>query len=302
MTLRYTLSQLSRPEARRAVGRTWLGICVAGALGSLLVFGGRHAFFIATIWLLCLFAPGRIAVEMLHTVGSRIRKQMHLDLERRADRYTTREQTTLRVEALFGRDVQLPRIAPPDLRAKIMEAAARLTDRAFRRGEGPLGVLRATTTCGSLLVRWVETIARGDGGTVPVSPGPLAPAVQVGNGAGPPALWDPEASIQDQWVTLRAVAALAALTKTLAAVYEDSAGQVLDGGAALRAAADAAMDYADQIGLRLDGPAWEEMAGIPRTTLPPDLVARLAETWTAFCTAPPPAPRRLLAFLETVWP
>lgn len=302
MTLHYTLSQFSRPEARRAFGRTWLGICAAGALGSLLVFGARHAFFIVTIWLLCLFAPVRIAVEVLHTVGPRIRKRMHLDLERRADRYTTREETTLRVEALFGRDVQMPRIAPPDLRAKIMEAAARLTDRAFRGGEGPLGVLRVTTTCGSLLVRWVETIAAGEGATVPASPGSLTPPARAGNGADPPALWDPKASIQDQWVTLRAVAALAALTKTLAAVYEDSTGQVLDGGTALRAAADAAMDYADQIGLRLEGPAWEETAGVPRTMLSPDLVTRLAETWTAFCTAPPPAPRRLLAFLETVGP
>lgn len=291
MTLRYTLSQLSRGEARRAFGLWWLGICVVGFLVSLLAFGGRQAFFIATVWFLFLFWPVRIAVETLHTLGPRIRRQMQLDLERQQDQYTTREHISLRIEVLFRREVQLPRIAPPELGAKVMEAAVGLTDRALLRGDGLLAVLRTTAVCGTLLDRWLGTIASGEGG---------APAVHPGNGAGPPALWDPRASIQEQWGTLRAVAALAALTKTLTAVYEDSAGRPLDGGPALRTAAEAAMDYADQIGLKLDGPAWAEVSGIPRTALSSEHLARLAETWTAFCTAPPPAPRRLLVFLETV--
>jgi len=281
MTLRYTLSQLSRGEARRAFGLWWLGICVVGFLASLLVFGGRHAFFLATVWFLFLFLPVRIAAETLHTLGPRIRRQMQLDLERQPDRYTTREHISLRIEVLFRREVQLPRIAPPEVGAKVMEAAVGLTGRALREGDGPLGVLRTTAVCGTLLDRWLGTIASGEGGAVP-------------------GIWDPRASIQEQWVTLRALAALAALTKTLTAVYEDSAGRPLDGGPALRAAADAAMDYADQVGLKLDGPAWEEVSGIPRTALSSEHVARLAETWTAFCKAPPPAPRRLLDFLETV--
>jgi hypothetical protein len=302
MTLRYTLSQLSRPEARRGFGRRWFWVCLVGALVSLLAFGVRHAFFIATVWFLCLFAPVRIAVEVLHTAGPRIRRQMQRDLERREDRYTTHEQIHLRVEDLVSGEVQLPRIAPPDLGAKVVDAAARLTERAYKRGDGPLGVLRAATTCGILLDRWVGTIAAGEAGSVPDAATPFTPSAGQGggNGIGPPALWDARASIQDQWVTLRAVAALAALTKALTAVYEDSAGRLLDGSAALRAIADAAMDYADQIGLRLEGPAWEEVAGVPRTVVPPDLLAHLAETWTAFCAAPAPAPRRLLAFLESV--
>jgi hypothetical protein len=301
MTLRYTLSRLSRPEARRGFGRQWFWVCVVGACASLLAFGVRHAFFIATVWFLCIFAPVRIAVEVLHTAGPRIRRRMQRDLEGRKDRYTTRERITLRVEDLFGREVRLPRIAPPDLGAKATEAAVRLTERAFLRGPGPLGVLRAATTCGVLLDRWIGTIAAGEAGSVPSSASPFTPAAQRGgNGAGPPALWDAHASIQDQWMTLRAVAGLAALTKALTAVYEDSAGRPLDGGAALRSAAEAAMDYADQIGLRLEGPAWEDVSGFPRTVLSPEVLAALADTWTAFCAAPLPAPRRLQAFLETV--
>jgi hypothetical protein len=262
----------------------------------------KYAFFIATIWVLCVFAPVRIDVEMLHTVGPLIRRKMQLDLDRKADRYTTREQIALRVEVLVADEVQLPRIAPPDLGAKVEEAAVHLTDRAVRGDDGALGVVRAATACGVLLERWVEAIAAGESGAAPVSASPLTPAAQApgGNGVGPPALWDPRASIQDQWTALRAVAGLAALTKTLTAVYEDAAGLPFDGGGALRAMADAAMDYADQIGLQLDGPAWEVVTGIPQTALPHDLLARVAETWTAFCAAPAPSPRRLRAFVATV--
>jgi len=300
MTLRYTLSRLSRPAARRAFGRIWLGVCLAGVLGSLFVFGVRHAFFIATVWLLCVFAPVRIAAELLHTVGPRFRRQISENLARREDRYATREHITVMVEDLFGREVQMPRLAPPDLAPKVIEAAVHLCDRAFRRGGGAFGVLRAATTCAVLLERWVGTIAAGEHALPPAVPLPVTPVAGTGDGSAPPALWDPHASIQDQWVTLRSVAGLAALTKTLTAVYEDSASQPLEGGGALRAAADAALDYTDQIGLLLDGPGWEEIAGVPRVAVPIELVGRLAETWTAFCTAPQPAPRRLLAFVEAV--
>lgn len=302
MTLRYTLSRLSRPDARRVFGRTWLAVCAAGAVVSLVVFGMRDVFFIATVWLLCVFAPVRIAVELLHTAGPRLRHGLSQDVRRRPDRYGTGEQITIMVEDLFGREVRMPRLAPPDLSLKVVEAAVRLCERAFRGGQGPLGVLRAITTCMALLNRWVGAVAAGERATLPPAPTSLAAGagVETGNGAASPALWNPHASIQDQWVTLRAIAGLAALTRTLAAVYEDSADQPMEGGAAVRTATDAAMDYADQVGLRLDGPAWEEIAGVPRARLSVELTTRLAETWTAFCAAPQPAPRRLAAFVDAV--
>ncbi len=294
MTLRYSLSRLSRPAARRAFGRTWLGVCLAAAVLSVLVFGLRHVFFIATVWLLCVFAPVRIAVELLHTAGPRLRRQLSRTLAGRPDRYARREDIAVMVEDLFGREVQLPRLAPADLASKVIDAAVELCDRAFRRGGGALGVLRATSACAGLLERWAGTIAAGEQAVAAVA------AHGGHNGAAPPALWDPRASIQEQWETLRAVAGLAALVKTLAAVYEDSANRPMDGGAAVRSAAEAAMDYADQIGLRLEGPAWEDVPGVPRIALAPDLIGRLAEAWVVFCAAPHPAPRRLSAFVDMV--
>jgi hypothetical protein len=100
-------------------------------------------------------------------------------------------------------------------------------------------------------------------------------------------------------VTLRAVAGLAALTITLTAVYEDYSGQASNEGPAFRALAEAALDYTDQVGLLLDGPPWEGEDTI-QGGLAPELLSRLAETWLGFCTAPPPAPRRLRAFVETL--
>src|SRR5579859_7121321 len=137
----------------------------------------------------------------------------------------------------------------------------------------------------------------------------LAPASQSAAGAAPfdatttadaAALWEAGASIQDQWGTLRALAGLAALTKVLVDVYEDSAGLPFEGGAAIRSEADAAMDYVDQIGLRLEGPPWEDVPGVPQAALPLETAARLAETWLVFFEGPLPAPRRLAAFVDSV--
>ena len=292
MTIRHTLSRLGRPDVRRAVGRTWLGVCLAGACATLLVVGFRHLFFVATVWLVCIFAPARIALEALHTLGPRIRDQLYRDLAARRDRYATREDIALMVEALFGRDVQMPRLAPPVLGAKVVEAAGRLCDRTLLGGAGPAGLRRIATICAGLLGRWAGTIAAGERGEAHLAGG--------GDGAAPPALWNPRASIQEQWVTLRAVAGLAALTKVLVAVVEDSTSRPLEEGAAMRSVSEAAMDYADQLGLRLDGPPWEDVAGLPPIMLPHTVVGRLADTWTAFCAAPQPAPRRLTAFIEAV--
>lgn len=302
MTIRYTLSRLSRPDARRAFGRTWLYVCLAGACATLLAVGFRHLFFVVAVWLVCVFAPVRIAIETLHGLGPRIRERMYRDLAGRADRYKTREDIALMVEAHFGREVHLPRLAPPVLEAKVVEAAARLCGRAFLDRPGPSGVDRAATVCAGLLGRWVGTIADTERGAAP--PPPFPPVDEAGRADGDGAagypLWNPGASIQDQWVTLRAVAGLAALTKVLVAVAEDSATRPLEGGAAMRAVAEAAMDYADQIGLRLEGPPWEGAAGLPAPVMSSAVTGRLAGAWTAFCAAPLPAPRRLSAFVDAL--
>jgi hypothetical protein len=290
MSLRYALSQLSRPAARRAFGRAWLWVCAGGALVSIGAVGSAHAFFVVALWLVCVYAPVRIAVEVLHSRGPRIRRELQRTVARRADRYTTPERVTLMVETLFAKEVRLPRLAPPDLREKVIDAAVRVSYAAFHGSAGPSGLLRAATTCGAFLQRWTGVIAAGEAAERP----------QAGNGAAPPALWDPSASVQDQWVALRAVAGLAALTKTLTAVYEDGAGVTFEGGASLRALAEAAMDYVDQVGLRLDGPAWEDIEDVPPEALTPERLSRLADTWVTFCSGPLPAPRRLRAFVETL--
>ncbi|HEV2438870.1 MAG TPA: hypothetical protein VGX97_02255 [bacterium] len=289
MTLRYALSRLERPDARRAFGRTWLWICLAGAAATLAADQGRDFFLVLVAWIVCVYAPVRIAVETLQTVGPRWKSSLQQRLLARPDRYTSPEDITLMVELFLTRDVRAPRLTPRDLGPKVITAAARLCGVTLRAG-GAAGLRRATTRCASLLDRWVGTIAAGEG----------APSAAGQDGAAPAALWDSRASIQEQWGTLRAVAGLAALTKVLIAVYEDSAGRALEGGAAIQTEADAAMDYTDQIGLRLDGPAWEDVPGVPQEGLPLETASRAAETWLAFFSGPLPAPRRLAAFVDAV--
>ena len=297
MRLRYTLSRLSEPSARRAFGRWWAGVCITGSLLSLLIFGRSRGFFITAIWLLCVFAPVRIAIEVLHTAGPRMRRDLLRSIERRDDRYTTREGMTLMVEALFAREVHLPRLAPPDLGPKVIEAATRVSERALR-DEGPSGVLGAGSTCAALLHRWIGAVAAGE--VMPLGDAAAGRRPGETNGAAPATLWDPQASVQEQWVALRAITGMAALAKTLIAVYEDIAGRSWESSTQVRALAEAAMDYADQVGLRLDGPAWEEIAAVPAPDLTPDRLNQLAGAWLTFCATPPPAPRRLRAFVDAL--
>ncbi len=289
MNVRYALSALGRPAARRAFGRTWAWVCAAGAGVTVLVVGPRHAFFAVVIWAVCVFAPVRIAVEVLHSRGPVMRRELMRTVEEREDRYASPERVALMVEALFAKEVLLPRLAPPDLREKVIDAAARVSQAAHRDRAGPPAVLHASMICAALLRRWTDSIAAGEAGASPGS----------ANGAAPRTMWDSHTSVQDQWGTLRAVAGLAALTKTLIAVYEDSAGAPSEHGTPVRALSEAAMDYVDQVGLRMDGPAWE-IEGPAFHALPPERLSRLAETWATFCAAPLPAPRRLRAFVEAL--
>lgn len=305
MTIRHMLSRLGDPAARRTFGRTWLGVCLAAAachtLLNLLLFSNPYVFFVLVVWLVGVFAPVRIAVELLHFFGPRMREQVQRDVQRREDRYATRERLAIMVELVFEREVRMPPLAPPELSLKVPAAATQLSDRALRGGGGSPSLLRTTRTCAALLDRWVGAIAVARAGIAPdrlsASEGQVSGAASSAGITTAP-LWDPQGPIQDQWATLRAVVALAALTKTLTAVYEDNAGHPLDEGPALRAFADAVMDYADQIALKPDGVSWKSVRGVPRMALDPDLVGRLAETWRVFCAAPHPAPRRLRAFIE----
>jgi hypothetical protein len=300
MTLRYALSRLERPEARRTFGRTWLWLCLAGAAATLVADGGRHFFLVLVIWLVCVFAPVRIAAEAMHSTGPRWKSSLQRGLLTRTDRYASAENINLMVEWFAARDVRSPRLAPPDLAPKVIAAASGLCRRALRAG-GPGDLAGAATRCASFLDRWVATIAAGERGDLLSTAAPPADAPAASpNGAAPGDLWNPRASIQDQWETLRAVAGLAALTKVLIAVSEDSGGRTVGGGGAIRAEADAAMDYVDQIGLRLEGPPWDEIPGVPRPALPPETLARMADTWLTFCAGPLPAPRRLAAFVDAV--
>jgi len=301
VTWRYRVAQLSRRGVRRTVGRLWFAVCSAGAIVTLGLAGGRHLFIVIAVWLVCVFVPGRIAIEALQAWSPRVRETLRREVARRGDRYDLPGGLAVMAELLYEREVRPPRLAPPDLAARVTDASVALCRHAGAPGARSNAVHRAAMVCGSLLDRWLSAIAASEQDSRP-------PAGTTGghraagtpNGARPPVLWDADASIQDQWVVLRAVAGLGALTAVLILLYEDTSGRQMDGGGSLRAVADAAMDYVDQVGLGMDGPPWESATGIPLAPLSQDLAARLAETWVAFCQTPLPAPRRLGAFIDSL--
>jgi hypothetical protein len=310
MRFQYALSLLSRPAARRAFGRTWAWVCVAGAFITVLVFGFRHVFFIAAVWFVCVFAPVRIAVEALHSRGTAIRSDLQRAVWQQPDRYATPERVALMVETLFAKEVHLPRLAPPDLSAKIMEAAAQITRRTVHTAGASNGLGNAAGTCAAVVARWTAAIALEE-----ATPQNMRPAEEqrTGNGAGSgdeigmsgersALLWRSGASIQDRWEILRGLAGMAGLTQTLAAVYEDHAGRHNGGGrAAVRLLCEATLDYVDQLGLQLEGPAWEHIEiDPPPGGLTDDRADAMVESWMTFCRAPLPAPRRLRAFVDTL--
>src|SRR5438034_3043372 len=141
MTIRHWLAQLSDPTTRRNFGRTWLGVCLSAALChiflNIVVFHDPYVFFVLAVWLAAVYAPVRIAVEILQVLGPRLRQQLGQSLEHREDRYATRQRIAMMAERFFAREVRLPSLVPPDLAAKVITAAVELSDRALRTGPGP---------------------------------------------------------------------------------------------------------------------------------------------------------------------
>ncbi|MGH2398552.1 MAG: hypothetical protein ACRDF6_01805, partial [bacterium] len=98
-------------------------------------------------------------------------------------------------------------------------------------------------------------------------------------------------SIQARWGEVRALAALAAMTKVLIAAHEDRGGAALAGGNGQRSDPavflDACLDYCDDLALEVDVAPWEEQPLIP--LLQPGRAEELRSAWKSFVETGPPA-------------
>lgn len=283
MGIRFWLSRLGEARHRRTATR-WLLTLALGGFGLtmlVLIATGRGTgrwFFALAVWLALIFIPLWLVTQVFQTLGPTLRRRLSAGLAGREDRYRRPSTVTLIVEDLLERQVVMPRIATPVAAQKARDAAVALVVRANRQGD-VLETLRGSLT--RCLVG-VEAWARDVGGWAAAAA--------------------PE-NIQARWGTVRALAALAALSKTLVAVYEDRAGggvgPHLD-GRSLHLFLDNTLDFCDDLALQVEVPAWEE----PPLDLPPDpaVPAQIRQAWQHYADTPEPAPTALEAFLAVALP
>jgi len=268
------LHRLSTREGRRRGSRLLLGVCAAGFAVSGVVFGWDRWFFLLMLWVGVVYIPLRLALEWLGAAGQRQRQRYRAVLP---DRITP-QNLPVAAQALYDREVLMPRIVTPPFVEKVHEAVVGIAGRSLRQDPSGEGVRHAA----------VRFAAAADGGLAGLS------AVRADD---PAAQHTPA-----RWRDIRLLAALMATTRVLAALYEELAHQPFYGpgitAGALRTFLDDAMEFLDQAALETEMPAWR---GTLLGLWTPE-VHLVRERWEAFCEIKGPAPRRLEALLEALGP
>lgn len=277
MNLRVPLSKLATPEARRSVAQALAVLCVMGYLLTLLVMVAsgaelRRWFFALLVWTLFIYVPLRILLEAFQTIASGIRQRLITETAGGARRFGNRASVELMVEGWFDQQVVMPRIATPAQGTKAREGATAILMQAREDG----GALReAAVICLATVERWV---------------------VDLGTWAARQA---PE-NIQARWTDVRALAALAALTKILFAAHDDRTGAPLTLGRITELAGpylDACLDYCDELALHVEVAPWTEPSLDLQTHPARSDQARAA--WRTFCNTASPALEARRAFVES---
>ncbi len=283
MRASFWLAHLGDAPRRRAAARRLFFMSLAGFVITMLVLGATGSgtdrwFFVLIIWLVLFFLPLWLLLAAFEALGPALRTRMVGRLVNRPDRYVTPAGTSLMVDDLFSRRVVLPRIATPHQAQKVREAAAAIVVRSNRSPAALDPLQRTATRCVAGVDAWTRDLSRWAAGT-----------------AGE--------DIQARWGAVRALVALAALSKTLLAVYEDRRGPGgrpgLD-GPSLHAFLDAVLDYCDDLALRVETSPWQD----PPLDLPgdPAETRRLQEAWQTYADLPAPSPGALEAFLAVAVP
>jgi len=280
MSLRLSLSKLASAEARQVASRLLAILSVAGFALTLVVVvaaGGRPDawVFVLLVWALFVYLPLRILLEAAQTLAPALRRRLVAQAAAQPGRYGTRPGIELMVDGLFERAVVLPRIATPVQAAKARDGAVAILGRA--RAEA--AVLREVAVdCLASVDRWTADL-------------------------GARAAGDARQSIQARWGEVRALAALAAMTKVLIAAYEDRSGMPFGrGDGPLPDPAgflDACLDYCDTLALEVDALPWEEAS--LRLPLDAPRAEEIRQAWTRYAETGAPAREARNAFLATLF-
>jgi|FaiFalDrversion3_1042247.scaffolds.fasta_scaffold00063_6 hypothetical protein len=264
------LHGLSTPDGRRRANRWLVVACAAGFGLSGTAFGWDRWFFWLMVWGGIVYVPVRLALEWLSSRERRQRQRYRVSLP---DRITP-HNLPLAAQALWDREVLLPRIVPPPLVEKAQLAVVALGRWALTRDPSGEEIRRTAVRLAAAAEGWMAELS---------------------------ATWPEEAqSIQARWRDVRGLSALMATTRVLACLYEEIARQPFYGpgisAEALQAFVDRSLDFLDRAALDPDLPRWHgELLGLwtPEAKI-------LRERWEAYCEAPGPAPGRMEAVLEVL--
>ena len=277
MNLRLVLSRLETPEARRSAAQALAVVSVAGYLLTLVVMfasgaGLRRWFLALLVWTLFIYVPLRILLEAFQTIAPGIRRTLIAETAGLSTRYGSRASIELMVDGWFDDEVLMPRIATPIQGAKAREGATAVLVQT--RGDGAM-VKTAAIICLSTVERWVTDLATW-------------------------AAHEAAENIQTRWADLRALVALAALTKVLLAASADrSGGQVVRAGTPLAGAyLDACLDYCDMLALEVDVTPWIEPP--LHLGIDPARGEQTRTAWRTFCDTASPALEARRAVVESV--
>lgn len=273
MGLRLTITKLASPGTRAAAARALAVLTAVGFVLTMLIIvaAGNAAeqwFFVLLVWVALVYLPLRILLEAAHTFAPALRRALAAQASEQPGRHATRADVELMVEQLFERAVVMPRIATPVHADKAKAGAVALLVQAGDE----TGWRRATRGCLGAVDRWVTWLGQW--------------AAQEG------------ASIQARWGEVRALAALAAMTRVLLAAEKDRGGQPWgEGDASVPDTAeflDTCLDYCDDLALQVEVAPWSwPPLGLP---LPQESADELRSTWRTFVETTPPALEARAAF------
>ncbi len=277
------LSRLADPRGRRRATRWLAALSLLGFGGTMLflVSSGRGTdrwFFVLAVWLVLVFVPLWLVIAAFESIGPALRHRTAQRLRGRREGYSFAPEAAVLVEDVFAREVVMPRIATPLQGEKAREAAVAMLLLARRHPLRQEALRRALDRCLGCLEVWTR---------------------DLGGWAATSASGD----IQARWAGVRALAALAALSRVLVALCEDRDGLHLrpePDRRPPRAFLDAVLDYCDDLALQVEVLPWDEPPlGL---SADPEEVERLRSTWQGYADAPRPAKAALQAFLNAALP
>jgi hypothetical protein len=275
MGVRLLISRRASAQTRGAAARGLLTLCGLGFFITIIMLSTRGAlerwFFVLLVWALLVYVPLRIALEAAGTLAPALRRRLAAEAARGAGRFSTAADTELTVDRLLEREVVMPRIATPPQREKARDGAVAVLLALRGKADGLPPIVDTTLGC---VDRWVRDV-------------------------GPWAQREAGQNIQIRWREVRALAAMAAMTRILVAVNGASGEDRRGSAGEMRGRSeflDACLDYCDDLALEVDVRLWDE----PLLPLRIDVEYAVAmrDAWRTYTETGAPALESRKAFLD----